>query len=236
MATKNKAESEAAGKLTLAAKLAKIGQAVGAIEKSGRNQDQKYNFIPYAEVAARIREQLAQNSVAIIPSVRNVECQEVRSTRGGVGYHYTLAMHFTIADGESDDKIEADWTGEATDYGDKGVNKAITAGTKYFLMRLFNVSESEAEDADAPEEDDTNEIHRVQMSARRAPASGKAIITYDFAHLEEKLADETSVSHLRHVYKIEKAMFYEAMQQWQRDKFDRMFAERAAELEGGSES
>lgn len=236
MATKNKAESEAAGKLTLAAKLAKIGQAVGAIEKSGRNQQQNYNFIPYAEVAARIREQLAQNSVAIIPSVRNVECQEVRTARGGVGYHYTLAMHFTIADGESDDKIEADWTGEATDYGDKGVNKAITAGTKYFLMRLFNVSESDAEDADTTTPEEATEIHRVQMNTRRAPASGKAIIDYDFAHLEEKLADETSVSHLRHVYKIEKAMFYEAMQQWQRDKFDRMFAERAAELEEGSES
>lgn len=235
MATKNKAESEAAGKLTLAAKLAKIGQAVGAIEKSGVNQQQRYNFIPYSEVAARTREQLAKNNVAIVPMVTEVERDEVRTRNGSVGYHYILKMEFTITDGDSDSRIVSEWFGESTDYGDKGINKAITSGTKYFLMRLFNVSEAESEDADATTPEEASEITR-QLNVRPGPASGKAIITYDFAHLEEKLADETSLSHLRHVYKIEKTTFYEAMQQWQRDKFERMFAERAAELEEGSES
>ena len=138
---------------SLATKLAAIGKEIGAIDKSGKNQLQNYNYIEYGVVAGRIRELFDKYHIIIIPSVDNVEADEITNKYGGKGYHFVLNMTFTLINGEDkDDREVATWAGEASDYGDKGINKAETAGTKYFLMRLFNVSEKgEDNDANTPE-------------------------------------------------------------------------------------
>lgn len=146
---------------SLAAKLAKIGKEIGALEKSGHNDLQRYDYIEYGVVAGRIRELLDKYGVAIIPEVVDYERDEVTNSKGGKGYHYVLNMHFTIVNADDhEDTQEANWLGEGIDYGDKGVNKAETAGVKYFLMRLFNVSEKGEKDADAdsPEVEGTTPI------------------------------------------------------------------------------
>lgn len=135
--------------MTLASKLAAIGKEIGAVDKSGKNTQQNYNYIEYGVVAGRIRELFDKYHIVIVPSVENVNQDEVTNKFGGKGYHYLLEMSFTIVNGDdTEDKMISKWIGEATDYGDKGINKAETAGTKYFLMRLFNVSEKGEVEAD----------------------------------------------------------------------------------------
>lgn len=135
--------------LSLATKLAIIGKKIGAVDKKGINQQQKYNFIEYSEVASRVRSLFDEYHVIIIPEVEDVSFDEVVNKYGGKGYHYILRMNFTIINGDDEEDRECmKWLGEATDYGDKGINKAETAGTKYFLMRLFNISEKGDEDPD----------------------------------------------------------------------------------------
>ena len=74
-------------------------------------------------------------------------------------------MEFKIIDADDPSStIEALWLGEGTDYGDKGINKAETSGTKYFLMRLFNVTEKDEQDADA-----TSPESRVSSTPRNKP-------------------------------------------------------------------
>lgn len=132
---------------TLAAKIAAISKDLGAIKKGGHNAEQKYDFIEYAAVSGKIRELLDKHGVAIIPSVIDHDRDDITSKYGAKGYHHTLKMHFTVINADDkDDKIEADWLGESSDYGDKGVNKAETSGTKYFYMRLFNISEKSDSD------------------------------------------------------------------------------------------
>lgn len=134
---------------SLATKLAAIGREIGAVDKSGKNTQQNYNYIEYGVVAGRIRELFDKYHVIIIPSVESVQQDEITNKYGGKGYHYVLTMTFDIVNGEDpDDREIASWTGEASDYGDKGINKAETAGTKYFLMRLFNISEKGEEETD----------------------------------------------------------------------------------------
>lgn len=136
-------------KQSLATKLAAIGREIGAVDKSGKNTQQNYAYIEYGVVAGRIRELFDKYHVIIIPSVESVQQDEIMNKYGGKGYHYVLTMTFDIVNGDDpDDREIASWTGEASDYGDKGINKAETAGTKYFLMRLFNVSEKGEEEAD----------------------------------------------------------------------------------------
>ena len=142
-------------KQSLAAKLAAIGKEIGAVDKSGKNSQQNYAYIEYGVVAGRIRELFDKYHVIIVPNVESIDCDEITAKYGSKGYHYVLHMTFDIINGDDpEDREVASWLGEASDYGDKGINKAETAGTKYFLMRLFNVSEKGDEDADktTPEE------------------------------------------------------------------------------------
>lgn len=135
--------------MTLASKLAAIGKEIGAVDKSGRNQQQNYNYIEYGVVAGRIRDLFDKHHIIIMPNVDNIQQDEVTTRSGSKGYHYILQMSFILINGDDpEDREVATWAGEALDYGDKGINKAETAGTKYFLMRLFNISEK-AEDNDA---------------------------------------------------------------------------------------
>lgn len=134
----------------LSEKIATIAQEIGAIAKDGKNKQQGYAFIEYAQVAARARELQAKYGVAIIPTVKSYETSEVKNKFGGIGYHYLIEMEFTVINADDqDDKITTSWIGEATDYGDKGINKAITSGVKYFIMRLYNISEKGEQEADS---------------------------------------------------------------------------------------
>lgn len=134
---------------SLATKLATIGKEIGAVSKSGKNQQQHYDFIEYSVVAGKIRELFDKYHIIIIPSVDSVSTDEIKSKYDSTGYHYVLTMTFTLINGDDkEDREIASWCGEASDFGDKGINKAETAGTKYFLMRLFNISEK-GEDNDA---------------------------------------------------------------------------------------
>lgn len=157
-------------KRTLAAKLAKIGREIGKVEKSGKNSQQNYNYIEYGVVAGRIRELFDEHGVIIIPSVEDVAVDTITNKYGNAGYHYRLTMSFTIINGDDPtDTLTASWVGESADYGDKGINKAETSGTKYFLMRLFNVSEKGETEADK----ESPEMRASQPVARQATAPVK---------------------------------------------------------------
>lgn len=173
--------SEEKKPLTLAAKLARIGKEIGAVDKSGVNQIQRYKYIEYSVVAGRIRELFDIYRVIIVPSVMDYKADEVSNSKGGNGYHYLLTMNFCLINGDDpEDNFNATWVGEATDYGDKGINKAETSGTKYFLMRLFNVSEKNEEEADSK----SPEVAAV----RRPSAPAKAEHKPDLEEVIKKVA------------------------------------------------
>lgn len=182
--------SENKQKQTLASKLAKIGYEIGKIDKSGINREQKYNYIEYSVVAGRIRELLDKYHVIIVPSVQEVHTDEVQSKYGNKGYHYVVTMQFNIFDGEDDEGFSATWRGEATDFGDKGINKAITSGTKYFLMRLFNISEKGDEDNDSTTPEQITSINPLPKFTQAQIAGAKI-----------KLGTTTSLEQLREVYR-----------------------------------
>jgi len=143
---------------SLASKLAAIGKEIGAVDKSGKNAQQHYDYIEYGVVAGKIRELFDKYHIIIVPNVDSVSTDEIKSKYDTTGYHYVLTMTFTIINGDDkEDREIASWCGEASDFGDKGINKAETAGTKYFLMRLFNISEK----------GDDNDANSVEVKSSR---------------------------------------------------------------------
>lgn len=175
--------------MTLAEKLAAIGKRIGAVDKSGTNTQQKYNYIEYGVVAGRIRELFDEYKLIIVPQVLDYKTDEITSKYDAKGYHYVLSMKFTIINGEDlEDKIESTWLGESADYGDKGINKAETSGTKYFLMRLFNVSEKGEVEADMV----TPEIAKTTRVISRAQFTDEEI-----ENAKDQLSDATDFDDLK---------------------------------------
>lgn len=152
--------------LNLYQKLARISGDIGAIKKTGRNNEQKFDFIEYAAIAGELRTLFATYGVVIIPYMQRAHRQhrvEVTSKYGGKGEHVLIDFTFVVVNADSPtEKFSVTWTGEATDFGDKGTNKAATSALKYYLMRQFNISEKgEDPDAESPE--------RVQEAPTAAP-------------------------------------------------------------------
>lgn len=181
--------------LSLASKLAAIGKEIGAVDKSGKNRQQKYDYIEYGVIAGRIRELFDKYHIIIVPNVDSVKCDEIATKSGAKGYHYILTMTFTLINGDdSEDREIASWAGEASDYGDKGINKAETAGTKYFLMRLFNISEKGEEEADKKTPEQAIAQH---FGKPTEPLFSPAAI----AEAKIKLGVCTSMEELKNAYK-----------------------------------
>lgn len=174
--------------MSLASKLAAIGKEIGAVSKSGKNLQQKYDYIEYGVVAGKIRELFDKYHIIIIPNVDNIQQDEIKGKYDNSGYHFVLQMTFTLINGDNlDDREIATWAGEASDFGDKGINKAETAGTKYFLMRLFNISEK----------GDDNDANSIEMSESK-PKSRFSDSVIGMAKL--KLGACKNITELKNVY------------------------------------
>lgn len=138
-------------------RLLAITDEVGKIEKTGHNTTQGYKFIEQARVVAEVRAAMVKHGVMIMPEIvaRNVERFTVTrgSGKAGVDVHATVKSRYTIINTDKpDDRFTCEWDGgEAIDASDKATNKAGTASHKYFLMKLFNISDQDDPDASSPE-------------------------------------------------------------------------------------
>lgn len=151
-------------KKNLYQRLLAITEEIGKIEKTGTNSSQGYKFIEQSMVVAEVRVQLAKHGVMIIPETvertidrytkmvpdkykPNDPAKEQATIHANVESRYTLVN----AD-DPTDRIVCVWdAGEALDTSDKATNKATTASHKYFLMKLFNISDKDDPDQDSPE-------------------------------------------------------------------------------------
>jgi hypothetical protein len=143
--------------LNLYQKLLKITEAIGKIEKTGRNNMQNYTFIEQSKIVGELRPLLAEYGVFIKPETisRDVERYEVTRSNGkqGVDVHVTVNSKFTVINADKpDEQMICEWdAGEAIDSSDKATNKAVTASNKTFLMKLFNISDQDDGDANSPQ-------------------------------------------------------------------------------------
>ena len=151
--------SEETVKKTLIGKLAEACDAVGGIEKKGRNEMQKYNYVKAADVAKAIRHELFKRGVVVIPSEKEFSETHRIKTQKFVGQEvkegemvcWKLVTDYTIHDSESDEKIVITAIGVAMDSGDKAIYKCKTGAIKYFLRTLGLIPDEK----DDPEADDS---------------------------------------------------------------------------------
>lgn len=136
--------------LTIYEKLNAIMDEVGKIEKTGRNTTQNYAFIEQAVVMAKLRPLFVKYGIVLLPQVKGTHYHETPSGKMLVAQ---LDMNFTLVNADNPaERLEFDWSSEGADNGDKAINKAETAGEKYWLLKLLMISEKDDPDSDSPGE------------------------------------------------------------------------------------
>ena len=135
-------------------RIAAITGEVEAVKKTGRNNEQKYDFIEYDSVTAALRKLMFTHGITVLQNMKEGGRKEteISSKYGQKGVNLVIDYIFTVTNVDDPaDKLEFLWQGEASDYGDKATNKAATAAEKYFLLKLFKIGTKEDPDADSPD-------------------------------------------------------------------------------------
>lgn len=178
---------EAAPSRRLVQKLAEAGQAIGWIEKSGRNQFHNYNYATEADLVSKLRGELFSRNVFIFPTVISVERSviTVRSMKNGQVNERDTALtnvmvRWTFVDGDTGETMTCDMPGCGEDSGDKGVYKAMTGSEKYLLMKAFLIPTGDDPEKDSPVD--------YQSGREAAAAVGKAKVE---AHKAKQTGDDS---------------------------------------------
>lgn len=153
---------------TLFAKMAKVLAAVKNVQKRGRNEHFRYDYVQEADLMAAIREHLAANNVAFFASTHSIERQ---------GDITTLHIEGTFACGDTGATFTVHGIGCGQDKADKGVYKAYTGAMKYVLWKTFLVSTN-----DDPERDDAA---RPPQRPAKQPEAARARLSPRAARIAE---------------------------------------------------
>lgn len=153
---------------TLVLKIAAACNAVGGIEKKGRNQKQEYDYVMAADVAAAFRHELFERGIILLQDEESAEFSEYETRGGGMMQECRLKIKFTLKDDTAELSMSA--FGVGRDTFDKAIYKAKTGATKYFLRGLGLIPDRK----DDPEKDGSSDqevfTSREQASAPLTPA------------------------------------------------------------------
>lgn len=142
-------EATSPKKLTLLAKLAKIVATIDHVEKSGRNDFHKYNYVKAADVAWVVRKALSEQNIYLVSDVVEVRNYEIPAKEGTM-QAVDVKMEFSLFDGDAPETapIVLHAWGTGTDKGDKAVYKAQTGALKYGLRHAFLIPDESDPEAD----------------------------------------------------------------------------------------
>ncbi len=143
---------------------------IGAVAKGGYNAHQKFNFRSIDDVVAAVYPALVSNGVTVIPTVAQMQSgdREGTNSRGEptITRWATVVVQFTVT-GPAGDSFVGSVPGEASDTGDKAMNKAMSFAAKDFFFKGAWLPVAQG-DGDA----DHTEQRPARSTAQVAQASG----------------------------------------------------------------
>lgn len=135
-----------------------------AIGKGGYNENQKYKYTEAVVVIREVRKLMVSYQLRLKSEVLERKREEV-SPKAKLT---VLTIKYTIIDSESGETDSTIITAEGMDSGDKGNNKAMTAGLKYFFRDTFLL-----EFADDPEKEEQQPTQRKNQQKQPTQQSQK---------------------------------------------------------------
>jgi hypothetical protein len=167
----------------LVKKLAKVMQQVKYIEKKGTNKFHNYKYATESDVAEKVREVLAEESVMMIPNMKEHSVRTHITAKEKTEYIATVLIEFTFMDGDTGETLSFCMAGEGQDAGDKAYYKAITGAQKYALMKAFMIPTGDDPEGDAGV-DERNETTKPnqQQSTQLSEAQVKRLFAIAKKH------------------------------------------------------
>jgi hypothetical protein len=159
-------------KKTLIVKLAEACDAVGGVEKKGRNEFQRYNYVKAADIAKAVRHELFSRGIlTIIDEKEWIKIAEIPTNSGNLIALMQLRAEVSFRDEtEILGPIQAFAT--AMDSGDKAIYKAKTGLLKY-VLRGIGLIPDEKDDPEFDEGVDEQTDPRVMEVPSRAERKKK---------------------------------------------------------------
>ena len=182
---------------TLIQKLAEACDAVGGIEKKGRNTMQNYDYVRAADVAKAIRHELFSRGVVILADEQTPEWREFQTAKGSIMRECTLRVTYHITDGSQEILMNA--YGVAMDSGDKAIYKSKTGALKYFLRCLGLIPDEK----DDPEHDSGGD--KSDLRKPKETMADKALM-FHFGQIDAAQTQETLFAAFKEAYKDAQAL------------------------------
>ncbi|WP_056685682.1 ERF family protein [Cytobacillus solani] len=129
-------------------KIGEVMSKVSRVPKNGYNQFHKYNYATESDLTESIRPILQESGLAFFSNVLEQDRE---------GEFTKVKMEFTLADIETGEVLTSTYWGEGQDKGDKGLYKAYTGATKYFLMKTFLIPTGDDPEADSTVDERNNQ-------------------------------------------------------------------------------
>jgi hypothetical protein len=134
----------------LASKMIQIMRDVEYVQKTGKNSFHKYSYATEADIAAAFSTAMKNSGVFMFSSITDRECITYKTAGNKDSFLVTVKLEVTFVDSDSGETFTSTFFGDGTDFGDKGIYKAITGAQKYALMKTFLL-----QTGDDPERDNT---------------------------------------------------------------------------------
>ena len=160
-------------KLNVYQRLLKVVAEVNHVDKSGRNEFHKYDYVKAADLAHPIRNALTENGVFAEFDITS-EVWDKLVTRNGEAQHCKVvgSIVFINVDTPTDRTEAKRCIGEGSDNGDKASYKAMTGAVKYALRNAFLVPDQADPEADTAM-DEANAGKGAGKPAAKVTGKGK---------------------------------------------------------------
>lgn len=156
----------------------KISLALGEVKripKNGYNSFFKYKYSQEGDILDGIRPILSEVGLMIWTTIKKDERKPVayfsKGSEQGLKTVTKVDIEFVIGCADTGETLSSIYSGEGEDEGDKGLYKAYTGATKYFLTKNFLISSGDILQDDAPSdpEADTQRAYDKRQNSYNSP-------------------------------------------------------------------
>lgn len=131
---------------TIYQQLLKVQKEIKKMDKLGRNEFHKYNYLSESQITELFKELFEKHDIMFMFS----------STINGVENGLTnVVIDYEFIDTVTGETAGGTAAGQGMDKGDKGVYKAITGAIKYIFMKTFLIPTG-----DDPEKEEVNSVKK----------------------------------------------------------------------------
>jgi hypothetical protein len=131
----------------LADAVCKVMAAVGYVQKTGRNDFDRYAYASDADLLKALQPAMAEHGLCMVPVSVVWETSEHRTKKGATEDKAQCVVTYALLH-RGGGRIDVQTAGCGTDRMDKAVYKALTGAYKYALRQVFAVPTGD--DAEAP--------------------------------------------------------------------------------------